>query len=119
MDPAAEAKMLIFRPVRVKHIGVRNVVGVATAGGQNQHDRRTPGDGRSRDVNVIEGNPASEEMHRRFVAQQFLDNPGGQFRLPAQALQDFGVTQQGKHAVGDDVDGRLVAGDQQQRHVGH
>ncbi len=95
------------------------MVGVAAAGGQGEGDRRAAGDGGAGDVDVVKGAPAGQELYRRFVAQQFLDHPDGQVGLAAQALPDLRVAQQGEHAVGDEVDGRFVAGDQQQRGVGH
>ena len=54
------------------------------------------------------------EVHRRLVAQQFLDQADAQVGLVAQPLQHVGVAQQREHAVGDEVDGGLVAGDEQQ-----
>ena len=54
------------------------------------------------------------EVHGRLVAQQFLDHRDGQVRVVAQPLQHCRVAQQGQHAVGDEVDGGLVPGDEQQ-----
>lgn len=64
------------------------------------------------DLDVVEGVPAAgQKLHRWLVAQEFLDHPGGQigFVTATQPVEYLGVAQEGEHAVGDEVDGRLVA----------
>ncbi len=65
------------------------------------------------------GDAVRQELHRWLVAQQFLDQADDQVGFAAQPLEHVGVAQQGEHAVGDEVDGGLVAGEQQQRGGGH
>ena len=62
-------------------------------------------------VDVGEG-IALDELHRRLVAQHLLDHAGNALRVLAQPLQLGRMAQQGQHAVGDQIDGRLVAGDE-------
>ncbi len=49
-----------------------------------------------------------------LVAQQFLDQRHDEVRFVAQSLQHLRVAQQRQHAVGDEVDDGLMAGDEEQ-----
>ena len=59
------------------------------------------------------------DLHRRLVAQQLFDERDRQLGFVAEPLQDVGMAEQGEHAVGDEVDGCLVARDQQEPSGGH
>lgn len=62
---------------------------------------------------------APGEVDRRFVAEQFLDRVPGEFGRGVQEPELVGMAQQREGPTGDQVDGRLVAGDVDHGHLGH
>ncbi len=57
---------------------------------------------------------AARQLHRRHVAQELLDAGTGHGGVVTPPGQLVGVVEQGHHRTGDEVDGRLVPGHQQQ-----
>ncbi|GGI89150.1 hypothetical protein GCM10011581_27830 [Saccharopolyspora subtropica] len=93
--------------------GVRRV----TVGGRQPHQHGAAlGDGDSAQFHVLGGKARCGAFHRPVVAQQFLDRTGQQVRFVAQQPQLVGVGEQGQHPVADEVDGGLMARDEQQLH---
>src|SRR5213592_4855261 len=68
VDTAAEAEMFVVPPVGVEPVRVGYVVGVTTAGGQHEDDRRAAWNGGTGDVDVVERGPVGQELDRWFVA---------------------------------------------------
>src|SRR5260370_20553562 len=116
---AAEAEVLIVLAGRVKVVGVAEALRVAAAGGEHEDERRTLGNGDTRDFDIGERRALRQHVDRGFVAQQLLDGAGQQRGRAAQQLQRFGAAEQREHAVSDQVDGRLMSGDEQQDRGGH
>ena len=116
VDAGGERQVAVgVRPVEAQGVRVvehrRVVVGRA-------EDRHHGGAGRDLDVAVAHGlhRDADRLLHRTVVAQQLVDGRRVERRVVAPAGELVGVAQQGQHAVADQVDGGLVAGDVEQRH---
>ena len=86
VDAAAEAEVLIVRPVGVKHVRPVEAARVAVGRGEHQIDQGALGNRLAGDVDVAERR-ARGEVNRRLVAQEFFDEPGRDPGLPLQPLQ--------------------------------
>ena len=84
----------------------------------NQSDcQRTGSNHRLAHRIVLDRHP-QDHVAARFVAQEFLDRAANQRAVGAQARHLTGMPQQRQHAVADQGDGGLVAGDQHRDQVG-
>src|SRR5215467_14143633 len=119
VDAAAVAEVLVVLAFEINLVRVREPAWVAVARSIHHNDRRALWNGRSRNLDVFEGGAGGPELDRRFETQELLDSRHDQLRPTAQLLEDVAVPQQGEHAVGDQVDSRLMAGKEQKRRVAH
>src|SRR5215471_13896426 len=119
VNAAAVAEVLVVLAFEVDLVWVREAVWVAVARSIQHNDRRTLWNGRSRNLDVFEGGAGGPELDRRFETQELLDPRHDELGPAAQLLEGVAVPQQGEHAVGDQVDSRLMAGKEQKRRVAH
>src|SRR5215831_18233137 len=119
VDAAAVAEVLVVLAFEVDLVWVREAVWVAVARSIQHNDRRALWNGRSRNLDVFEGSAGGPELERRFETQELLDPRNNQLRSAAQLLKSVVVPQQGEHAVGDQVNSRLMAGEEQKHRVAH
>src|SRR5262249_24613457 len=119
VDAAAVAEVLVVLAFEVDLVRVREAVWVAVARSIQHNDRRALWNGRSRNLDVFEGGAGGPELDRRFETQELLDPRHDELGPAAQLLEGVVVPQQGEHAVGDQVDSRLMAGKEQKRRVAH
>src|SRR6516164_2147878 len=119
MDTAAVAKVLVVLAFEIDLVRVREPVRIAIARSIHHNDRAALWNGRSRNLDVFEGGAGGPELDRRFETQELLDPRHDELGPAAQLLEGFAVPQQGEHAVGDQVDSRLMAGKEQKRRVAH
>jgi hypothetical protein len=82
-------------------------------GGEADHHRLARRDRYSGYLQGLGGEPERRVLHRPLVAQCLLDGAVDQGHVGAQGGQLVGVGEQGVDGVGDEVDRRLVARDQQ------
>src|SRR5207253_1859048 len=87
--------------------------GGAVRRADERDDLLAPANPRPADLDVLDRD-ATGELHRAVVAQQLLAAALQQPRVAAQPLQLARVLEQRQHPPGDQVHGRLVAGDQEQ-----
>src|SRR5260221_13657338 len=90
MDTAAEAEVLQVLAIGVEPIGVRYVLRVAAAGGEDKDDRCAVGEGGAGDLDVVKGAAAGQAGDRRFGGQKFLYPPDRQVRPAARGVADIG-----------------------------
>src|SRR5262245_64282267 len=119
VDAAAVAKVLVVLAFEVDLVWVREPGWVAVARPVHHNDRRAAWNGCSRNLNVFKGGAGGPELDRRFETQELLDSRHDQLRPTAQLLEDVGMPQQGEHAVSNQVDRSLVAGEEQKHRVAH
>src|SRR5262245_36060090 len=119
VDTAAVAEVLVVLAFEVDLVWVREAVWVAVARSIQHNDRRALWNGRSRNPDVFEGGAGGPELDRRFETQELLDPRHDELGPAAQLLEGLAVPQQGEHAMGDQVDSRLMAGKEQKRRVAH
>src|SRR5262249_12744781 len=112
VDAAAPSEVLVVPAFWVEFVLVGEPAGIAVRGTENEEDRRTFRDDRSRDLDVGQSGPAGKELNRRLEAQDLLDGAGDQLRSAAQKFEGPGVPQHSEHAVGDRVDRGIMTGDE-------
>jgi hypothetical protein len=91
---------------------------VAIAGGIQQEDRRAFRDGRAVNLYIVQRPSTGKELDRRLEAKHLLDGARHQLWSPAQQLDGSWVSQTRKYAMGDEINRRIVAGDEQQHRIG-
>ncbi|CAH0311223.1 hypothetical protein SRABI128_04521 [Microbacterium sp. Bi128] len=119
MNPAPKTEVLVVGPVRDEEPGVSDVGGVAVARSKDQGEGGAGRDGGAGDVDVVEGGTERDEMHGRLVAEQLLDHRDGQAGVSAQPLELGRVAEQRQYAVGDEVHGGFMSGDEQEKPGAH
>ena len=112
MRTSPEAKMRIIASIGIEPVWICEAFPVAVAGSEQKDERCTFRNRRSRNVDFGQG-LAGAEMDRRLEPQQLIDNAWRKRGVLVQPLQPFAMAQQREHAIGDEVDGGLVSGDQQ------
>src|SRR5262245_14359789 len=113
VDAAAVTKVFVVLAFEVDLLRVCEPFRVTVARSIQHNDRGAFWNGRSRNLDVFEGSAGGPELDRRFEPQELLDPRHDQFRPTAQLLEGLGVPQQREHAVGDQVDRSLMAGEEQ------
>lgn len=118
VDAVAEGDMAAGVAGDVEAVGVVEAEGVASGvGDHGEHDLAATGDHRAGDVDRVEGEAEGGGLQRSVVAQHLLDRAVDEGQIGAQRGELLRVGEQRQHAVGDEIAGGLVAGDQQQ--LGH
>ncbi len=98
----------------VESVGVGEAPRIPVGRAVHQIDGRAARDGGAGDVDVGQRRSSREELHRRLQPKHLLDGPRNQLRPAAQQLDRPGVAQHGEHAMRDQIDRRVMAGEEQQ-----
>ncbi len=109
---AAEGDVRVVRALGPEPVGVGEPARVPVARGQRQHHMVAPANRRPRRLDVGQRG-TRRQLHGRVVPQHLLDDRRGVLGVGGEALEDLGMAQQRLRAVRDEVDGRLVPGDEQ------
>src|SRR5215469_2812753 len=113
VNASAEAKMLIVCTVWVKAVRIRKASWIAAARGQQEHHGRALWDGDTGYVDICKS-CAGAKLHRRIIALHLFDCADDHFMVPTQSYENIRMTQQRKHAIGDQVNGSLETSAEQQ-----
>ena len=118
MDAAAERDVVRrVAPGEIERVRVvAEVLGIVVGRAEDREDERTGLDALAVDLDVLQRD-APGELHRRVEAQELVDRVADEVGLRAQELELVGMAQECERSVPDQVDGRLVAGDEQQDHL--
>ena len=111
----SERERQVPRGVRapiMRRSGLAEHAGIAVGAADGHDDRRALRHCRAVEVHVLGRGPQGH-LDRAVVAEQFLDGRGDQGRI--EPLPVPRLAEQGDGAVPDQVDGRLEAGDEEQR----
>src|ERR1700733_5490338 len=108
----APPEALFLLTFEVEFVGVGEPLRITIRGAIHEVDRRTLRDCGPGDLDVVESRPGGPKVDRRLEAQHLLDGAWNQLRPPAQQVDGPGVPQQRQHAVGDEVDCRVMTGDE-------
>ena len=115
VDTTAKTEMLQILAVGIEPVRRLEHRGIAVSGGDQQHELGALRNRHPRHVDVGERRAVRDELQRGLEAQELFDERHGETRSSAQPLEVLGMAQQRQHPVGDQVDRRLVTGDQQQQ----
>src|SRR5215831_20966453 len=113
MNASSEAKMLIVCTVGVKAVRIRKAGRIADARTEQEHHGRALWYGDTGYIDIGE-RCAGAKLHRRIIALHLFDSADDHIRIASQPCENFGMTQQRKHAIGDQVNGSLVTSAEQQ-----
>ena len=113
VNASAEAKMLIVCTVGIKAVRIRKAGRIADARAEQEHHGRALWDGDTGDIDIAEG-CAVAKLHRRIIALHLFDCADHHIRVPTSLYENIGMTQQSKHAIGDQVNGSLETSAEQQ-----
>ena len=90
MHPAAEAEVLVVRPIRPESVRFGKPLRIPIGRGEEKAQSGSLGDGDAIEFDVGQGKPV-EELHRRFEAERFLDHDRGTVRIVAQSCEFFRI----------------------------
>jgi hypothetical protein len=102
VNASAEPKVLIVYTVWVKAVRIRKPSRIAVARSQQEHHGRALWDCNTGYIDIGEG-CASAKLHRGIIALHLFDCPDDHIRVATQPCENIGMTQQRKHAIGDQV----------------
>ena len=114
VDPVAERDVPVVRAVEQQPVWLRESLGITIrCPEQDPHPFSSAQDPAS-DLHV-RLDDADPDLDGAIEAQQLLDGGPEEIRVTMQRAQRVGMPQQREHAVADQVGGRLVPGEQQER----
>src|SRR5438445_1805199 len=113
MDPGAKRQVGIRLAAKVEILRIGELLRVAVAGAEQQHHGLALTDRASIDLEVLERHPAGE-LDRRIETEQLLDRGARQALVLLPPLTLLRVPEQGQQPIANQVDRRLVPGDQKQ-----
>src|SRR5882724_166194 len=113
VDTPAEGDVTVVGPREVQAVGIGELRRVAVSGADEGHDHLTLADRPAPDPGFRARHPR-RALHGPVVPQELLDGARDEPRRFAQAAQLARVLQERQDPVADQVDGRLVAGDEQE-----
>ncbi len=111
------SRVLVVRAVGEEAVRLGEAMGVPVPRGRDEPQGGALGEGGAADLDVVERGALGQQLYGRFEPQQLLHQRVDHLGVLAQLLEGVGVAQQGEHPIGDQVDGGLMAGDQQQRQI--
>lgn len=114
VDAASEPEVLVVRPLGIEAIRIREPRWIAVARRQREGDEDAFGNGRPRDGDLLERRPVRQEVNRRLVPKKLLHRADDEIGLAPEPLENVRVTQERQHSVRDEIDRRLVPGDEQE-----
>ena len=115
--PPPKPRCWLSGTVWVKVVRLYEARRVAAARGKQKDHSGALWDGNIGYIDISEGR-ADAKVHRGIKAQHLFDRADDAVGIAAQPCQRVGISQQCKHTVRNQVNGGLVAGDEQQKHGG-
>src|SRR2546430_1941048 len=113
VDAKAEGDVPVVSTRDIQTVRVREVCRVAVGRADRGHDHRALRERAAVDLDVG-GRDARRPLHRAVVPQQLLHRALNQRRIVPQTPELVRMAQEGQQPVADQVDGRLMAGDEEQ-----